>query len=45
MVNKTDPIVDRTVRQLDGCGLHDYVRESYSRHPFADGVIVALRVW
>jgi hypothetical protein len=25
MVNMTDPIVDRTVRQLDGYGLYDYV--------------------
>jgi hypothetical protein len=25
MVNMTDPIADRTVRQLDGYGLHDYV--------------------
>ena len=25
MANMTDPIVDRTVRQLDGYGLHDYV--------------------
>ena len=25
MVNMTDPIVDRTARQLDGYGLHDYV--------------------
>ena len=25
MVDMTDPIVDRTVRQLDGYGLHDYV--------------------
>ncbi len=33
----TDPIVDRTVCQLDGYGLHDYVRESYSRYLFADG--------
>ena len=24
MVNMTDPIVDRTVRQLDGYGLNDY---------------------
>ena len=44
MVNMTDPIADRTVRQLDGYGLCDYVRESYSRHPFADSVIVAFRV-
>lgn len=25
MVNMTDPIVGKTVRQLDGYGLHDYV--------------------
>jgi hypothetical protein len=25
MVNMTDPIADRTVCQLDGYGLHDYV--------------------
>ena len=25
MVNMTDPIVDKTVRQLDDYGLHDYV--------------------
>jgi hypothetical protein len=25
MVNITDPIVDKSVRQLDGYGLHDYV--------------------
>ena len=44
MVNMTDPIADRTVRQLDGYGLHDYVRESYSRYLFADGLIVPTRV-
>ena len=37
MVNMTDPIVDRTVHQLNGYGLYDYVRESYSRYLFADG--------
>jgi hypothetical protein len=25
MVNMTDPIVDKTVRQLDDYGLHDYI--------------------
>ncbi len=25
MVNMTDPIADKTVRQLDGYGLHEYV--------------------
>ena len=43
MVDMTDPIVDRTVRQLDGYGLNDYVRESYSRSLFADSHIVATR--
>jgi hypothetical protein len=37
MVNMTDLIINRTVRQLDGYGLHDYVRESYSRYLFSDG--------
>jgi hypothetical protein len=37
MVNMTDPIVDRTVHQLNGYGLYDYVRESYSRYLFTDG--------
>jgi hypothetical protein len=44
MMNMIDPIVYRTVRQLDGSGLHDYVRESYSWYLFADGHFVATMV-